>query len=302
VDPKEPRSSKLAADASKTDASGEKFVPRIDYAARAAAKASTPEAFNAALNAMHRFAFEQSTEESVTSVADGQSPCAACGSLNPDANRFCAICGVPLQTQHAAPRTEPESAHTQQPGQHYYHHHYHHHYFQGDAAASAVPSVARPIAAPVAQDTGRARASSAGTGPSRAELAIKKLTQDWTLACNTKHLDDLVELYHVDAILMRPNVPPIRSTASIREFFHAALEAGLGEVELEALRTEVWGEVACETGRCKLLAPTPAGKRREERGKYVLVAVRQAGEWKIASDCWSIDLNVSPEAAVPSRK
>jgi hypothetical protein len=46
------------------------------------------------------------------------------------------------------------------------------------------------------------------------------------------------------------------------------------------------------------------GKRREERGKYLVILNRQAGgEWKIVADCWSSDLSLgiaSEPAAKPS--
>jgi ketosteroid isomerase-like protein len=81
---------------------------------------------------------------------------------------------------------------------------------------------------------------------------------------------------------------------AIREFLVSLLEAGLGDVEMESLRVEVLGEIALDLGRCKMLVPVAMGKRREERGKYLVVLVRQpAGTWKILADCWSADLAVS---------
>ena len=127
---------------------------------------------------------------------------------------------------------------------------------------------------------------------SRGESAIRKLTLDWALACNNKQLDDLVELYGADAIVLRPNVPPVRGTAAIREFFFGVLDAGLGDVEMDPLRVEVFGDVGYEAGRCQMLVPFTMGKRREERGKYLLTLARQAGEWKILADCWSSDLSL----------
>ena len=114
------------------------------------------------------------------------------------------------------------------------------------------------------------------------------------------HIDDLVELYAADATLIRSSVPPVRSLPAIREFLLSMLEAGLGEVELESLRLEMMGEIAMDIGRCKMLVPVAMGKRREERGKYLIVLVRQpVGTWKILADCWSSDLPVTapPEPA-----
>ena len=131
---------------------------------------------------------------------------------------------------------------------------------------------------------------------SRAEIALRKISQDWAFACNTKHLDDMVGLYVADAMVMRPNVPPVRGTAAIREFFFAALDSGLGEVEFEPLRVEMFGDIGYEAGRCKMLVPSTSGKRREERGKYLMISHKQEGEWKIIADSWSADLSLSPAA------
>jgi ketosteroid isomerase-like protein len=113
-------------------------------------------------------------------------------------------------------------------------------------------------------------------------------------ACNTKHIDDLLELYATDATLIRSSVPPVRSLPAIRAFLVSLLDAGLGDVEMESLRFEMLGDVAIDIGRCKMLVPVAMGKRREERGKYLIVLVRQpAGGWKILADSWSADLAVN---------
>jgi len=210
---------------------------------------------------------------------------------------------------------EPESrlATTRPSGNetHHYHHHYHHHYFPGGEALAA-RSAAEPFREPM-RDAGRdsardpvrddsLRSMAALRGDmSRAEAAVRRVTHEWVLACNTKHLDDLLELYVADGLVLRSNCSPIRGAAAIREFFFGALDAGLGEVEMEPLRVEVVGDLAYEAGRCKALIPSATGKRREERAKYLWVCARQNnGEWKLAADCWSSDLTLSTlESDVP---
>ncbi len=161
----------------------------------------------------------------------------------------------------------------------------------------------RPVADPVRAEAGRElRPTAALRGEmSRAEAAVRRIAHEWVLACNTKHLDDLLDLYVADALVLRSNYPPIRGAAAVREFFFGALDAGLGEVEVEPLRVEVVGDFAYEAGRCKALIPSATGKRREERGKYLWVCARQSnGEWKLAADCWSSDLTLSTlESDVP---
>ncbi len=92
----------------------------------------------------------------------------------------------------------------------------------------------------------------------------------------------------------------VRGAAAIREFFFGLLDAGMSEVEMDPQRAELLGDYGYETGRFKSLVPSAVGKRREERGKYLVLLNRQAnGEWKILADCWSSDLSLGGAAESP---
>jgi uncharacterized protein (TIGR02246 family) len=246
------------------------------------------EAVAAVVEAIQRLA-GGAEQEPRTAVTRGFAPgtCTGCGQPLGEGTRFCGNCGLPIADAPAAA------------GQHHYHHHYLH----------FIPALGISDRGPAEPECsfprGRAAAAGASSGAgSRAENAVRQLVQDWAQACNTRHLDDVLELYAPDATLIRANVAPVRSLPAIREFLFALLEAGLGDVEMESLRTEVFGEIAFDVGRLKMLVPVTMGKRREERGKYLVVMARQpAGNWKIIADCWSTDLSVSGPAAVePARK
>ncbi len=296
----------------------EKFVRRLNY--EVLHSTPTSDAIATALHAIQKLDLQISSEDAAVVSSAASSPaalCASCGSKNPALNKFCSVCGSPIsagaRSLPASPSAAVEPASAQASGQHHYHHHYHHHYFAGDAVPNAPPAQ-ESAAVGITREPARPRTPLAGAAPSRAEAAVRQLAQDWAQACNTKHLDDLVELYAADALVMRPNVPPVRGMAAVREFFFSWLEAGLGDVEMDTVRTEIFGEVAYEAGRCKMLVPSPTGRRREERGKYLILAARINGEWKIVSDSWSNDLTIgvvdepsAPPAAAasllrPSRK
>lgn len=257
--------------------------------------------YKAALQAMQRFSLEQSAEESVNLDAEtessGRQSCPACGTANRKGNNFCASCGATLLKSPRQAQTDipPPSRPTapEAPGDHHYHHHYHHHYFSSADGVDMGGGPDMRAAAGTGREIARVRAPLGGPSLSRAEAALRKVAQDWALACNTKQLDDLVDLYVPDALVQRPNVPSVRGTAAIREFFFGLLEAGMSEVELEPLRTELFGDFGYEAGRCKSLVPIAMGKRREERGKYLVLLSRQAnGEWRIVADSWSCDLSL----------
>jgi ketosteroid isomerase-like protein len=266
--------------------------------------------------------------------------CRVCGYHNRGGNKFCGMCGVAVGESGDSPagslrperrpsraialhpnpfldpEPEPEPEPQPQPetqimpqaramaprptGQetHHYHHHYHHHYFPGGQEGMPPRSSGEP-----SRDAEKMRPTAALRGDmSRAEAAVRRIAHEWVLASNTKHLDDLLDLYIADAYVLRSNVPPVRGSAAVREFFFGALDSGLGEVEVEPLRVEVAGDMAFEAGRWKALVPSATGKRREERGKYLWVCARQSnGEWKLAADCWSSDLTLTTlESDVPS--
>jgi uncharacterized protein (TIGR02246 family) len=297
------------------------------------------EAIAAALQAMQRLTMEADSETVAEDAAlepslNSYHACGVCGYHNREGNKFCGMCGLPLK---AAPPESPDAAtpalafstpgsHTledeplsQTPppaaeptqevhpmpgapaGAHHYHHHYHHHFFQGGQDAAAAPP--RSSSPESARETDRMRVAAAAKGEpmSRSEAAVRRLTQEWVLACNTRQLDELIELYAADALVLRSNLPPIRGAMAVREFFFASLEAGLGEVAVEPMRVEVSGDLAHEVGRYSALVPGTAGKRREERGKYLWVFAKQtSGDWRLIAECWSSDQTLSgTESDVP---
>ena len=110
-----------------------------------------------------------------------------------------------------------------------------------------------------ARETDRMRIAAAAKGEpmSRSEAAVRRVTQEWVLACNTRQLDELLDLYAPDAVVVRSNLPLLRGAAAMREFFFSAIESGLGEVAVEPIRVEVLGDLAHEVGRYSALVPEP---------------------------------------------
>jgi ketosteroid isomerase-like protein len=253
------------------------------------------EAVAAAVEAIHRLSGNAAAQEL---EADGQpdepgTACSACGGALPAGARFCVWCGIPNQSATADGDPAQFRASV---AQHHFHHHYHH-LVPGQGAPSSKVSADVESTSPRGKPPGAAGSTATG---GRAEAGARQVVQDWAQACNIKHIDDLLELYTADATVIRSSIPPVRSLPAIREFLFSLLEAGLGDVEMESLRLEMLGEIALDIGRCKMLVPVAMGKRREERGKYLIVLVRQpTGTWKILADCWSSDLAIStppPEA------
>jgi ketosteroid isomerase-like protein len=260
------------------------------------------DAVAAAVDAIQRMSGSAAAQDLAAAGAADQpgNACSECGGSLPAGAHFCVWCGIPKDP--AAPDAAAP-LHSRAGAQHHVHHHYHH-LVPSQGMASGAPSAESQSSGPRGRAPGSAGGSVGKSTGSRAEAGARQVVQDWAQACNTKHIDDLLELYAADATLIRSSIPPVRSLPAIREFLVSLLEAGLGDVEMESLRVEVMGEIALDLGRCKMLVPVTMGKRREERGKYLIVLVRQpTGTWKILADCWSADLAVSaPTLETAARK
>jgi uncharacterized protein (TIGR02246 family) len=233
---------------------------------------------------------------------DPGEPCPKCRAVNSGSNRFCGFCGAMFTPRErpaakgatpsiALVREKPirEQQVSEQPAREQHIHHHHHHYFPesvakhsfGDAKAALTGELAAPQPTTIAD----------------AETAIQKLVTDWTLCCNSKRLEDLLALYSPDAIVLRANVVPAHGRSAVRQLLQAALQTGLGDVELEPADAGVLGDIACLTGKSRMLVPTAPGKRHEETGKFLIVARRESGEWKILADSWCIDSPPKQSAA-----
>jgi hypothetical protein len=68
---------------------------------------------------------------------------------------------------------------------HHYHHHYHHHYFPGGYEGGTPRGASEGMRGDPARED-KMRPSAAQRGDmSRAEAAVRRVTQEWVLACNT---------------------------------------------------------------------------------------------------------------------
>ncbi len=216
--------------------------------------------------------------------------CPKCGAENAGLNRFCGFCGAQFDK---AARTLPKEP-SAEDGQHVIHHHHHHHYFPGKAAGS-LETAFTGVTGEAAVLHNFPLQPAIGAAPP--EAAVRKLAQDWAMYCNSKRVEELVGLYLPDAIVLRPNVEPARGQTAIRQLLRTALESGLGDVELDGSESAVLGEMACLTGRNRMLFPVATGQRQERTGKYLLVARREGSEWKILADSWSVDATGGRSAA-----
>jgi len=216
--------------------------------------------------------------------------CPKCAGVNPGTNRFCGFCGTLLDKAEVAP-AKP-GAPLPRLEQRIYHHHHHYHHFP-ETTSESTGSLPLPATnAPSSLDPAEI---------ATAEAALRRLLQRWTMAYNAKRLEEVTSLYSNEAIVLRSSMLPVRGRAGVREHLSGAIQSGLGDLQLDCTDIGVLGEIACLSGRNRMLMPVAAANRHERTGKFFVVARREGADWKILADVWCMDMPPTPAPRAPRK-
>lgn len=97
-------------------------------------------------------------------------------------------------------------------------------------------------------------------------------------------------LYADDAMLLPPSAELLHGREAIEAYWKTGVEAGISDVELEALELGRQEGIAYEVGRYVLRLQPADGEPVVDRGKYVLVHKRGTdGAWRRAVEMFSPD-------------
>jgi ketosteroid isomerase-like protein len=129
-----------------------------------------------------------------------------------------------------------------------------------------------------------------------AKQAIDAANAIWPRLTAGGHADSIAEFYHQNAVIMPPNMAPIRGRDAIRAFF-ATMNTMSSPPPVLTLRADsVWGSgpIAVEQGRWHFAwasgAKRPPGAPAADSGKYIVRWVQENGRWLMAQDIWNSDV------------
>jgi ketosteroid isomerase-like protein len=142
-----------------------------------------------------------------------------------------------------------------------------------------------------------------------AKQAIDAANANWPRLTAAGHADSIAEYYHASALILPPNMAPLRGREAIRAFF-AVMNTMSSPPPVLTIRAEsVWasGPAAVELGRWNFAWPAsakrPPGFPAADSGKYIVRWINDNGRWLMAQDIWNSDvaLPMAPPAA-PAKK
>jgi uncharacterized protein (TIGR02246 family) len=144
-------------------------------------------------------------------------------------------------------------------------------------------------------NTREAPAGAATEDTAADEAAIRAGDSAWFTHYNAGHVDSVAALYADDAVLNIPGMPPARGPGSIREALAkdiaGASEGGFTLTQGPTPEIGVSGDLAYTWNTFKV---TDKSGATVDVGKYVTVAARKTGEWRIVRDIWNSDNPPAP--------
>jgi uncharacterized protein (TIGR02246 family) len=93
----------------------------------------------------------------------------------------------------------------------------------------------------------------------------------------------VADLYTESAQVIAPGAPVARGRAAIAAAWQKAIDAGVKDLSLDTADVESAGDLACETGKVRLVAKDGG----VTEGRYVVVWKRTNGKWKLHRDIWN---------------
>lgn len=126
--------------------------------------------------------------------------------------------------------------------------------------------------------------------------AIEAVNKDFLAAFAKQDATAVASLYTANAEAFPPNAAVIRGRAGIAKMWQGVFAAGIASADLKTTEVHAQGPLAYEVGSyaMKLKDGTVA-----DRGKYVVVWLKEDGKWKLHRDIWNTDL---PAPSPPAKK
>jgi uncharacterized protein (TIGR02246 family) len=130
------------------------------------------------------------------------------------------------------------------------------------------------------------------------EAALRAADSAWFAAVNRGDVDGVTALYAEDAVVSVPGAPPARGSAAVREVLAKDIEnASKGAVKLVP-GTNVEVGVSGDLGWIwNTFTVTDKAGATVDAGKYLTLAERRDGKWRIIRDIWNSDNSPAPPAA-----
>jgi uncharacterized protein (TIGR02246 family) len=126
------------------------------------------------------------------------------------------------------------------------------------------------------------------------EQAIRAHVDHWLQLVKAKDASGIAELYAEDGAVMPPNAPIGKGRAAIQQAWASMMRTPGFDLTFnpEQIVISSSGDMALDRGTYTLTV-APAGTRKTDTGKYVVVWRKIGGDWKAVADIFNSNLPAS---------
>lgn len=138
----------------------------------------------------------------------------------------------------------------------------------------------------------------------REREALLRTDREWVSTIATRDVDRIVSYWTDDAIVMPPDMPPLRGKPTIREYVAAGLAIPGFDITWEAQQAVVSasGDMGYTVASNRVTVPGPDGALATVTGKAVTVWRKEPdGAWRCVLDIWNADPKESTLPAADPR-
>jgi uncharacterized protein (TIGR02246 family) len=136
-------------------------------------------------------------------------------------------------------------------------------------------------------------ASACGNSPTepsnnQAEDEVRAASLAWDVAYNSGDVEELIDLYHDDAVSIPPGLPALAGKQNIRTDFEGFFEAFTATHQTTIAEIEITGDLAVERATYTWSGTIKeTGEALSEAGRHIVVRKRVAGAWKVLWEIWN---------------
>jgi uncharacterized protein (TIGR02246 family) len=126
--------------------------------------------------------------------------------------------------------------------------------------------------------------------------AIKQVADEYVKAVQAGDAKAVAALYTETATEMPPNEPAVKGRAAIEAYYQKLLTSGpkMSGFTLEHTETQESGDTGYDVGTFSETLTLANGQTVNNTGKYVVIAKRTSGAWKIAYAIYNSDRPAQP--------
>lgn len=120
--------------------------------------------------------------------------------------------------------------------------------------------------------------------------ALMQLSRDWSALVSSAEVDEWIDFWAEDAVMMPPGLPPLRGKAAIRDYVEAAVQLPGFQIswEPESVHVSRSGDLAYMIERNVTIGNDSLGNPVRTYGKVVTVWRKDPdGSWRNVVDMWN---------------